>query len=75
MKEHIKIFTGTSILVNRLAFLLEEQNIPSIIKNDKESGRLAGFGTTGSSVELHILNTDIEKSKNIIDSFKLEIGM
>ncbi len=73
MEEHIKIFTGTSILVNRLVFLLNEQNIPSITKNDKESGRLAGFGTTGDSVELHILNTNLEKAKNIIDTFKTEI--
>ena len=36
MKEHIKIYTGTSILANRLAFLLKEKNTPSIVKYDKK---------------------------------------
>ncbi|CAM1355817.1 MULTISPECIES: putative signal transducing protein [Tenacibaculum] len=73
MKEHISIFTGSAILVNRLAQLLEDNKIPSIIKNERESGRLAGFGATGDVVELHIFNTDIEASKKIIENFRKEI--
>ncbi|MEW7280179.1 DUF2007 domain-containing protein [Aquimarina sp. 2201CG1-2-11] len=73
MKTYQKAYTGSTILVSRLANLLHDKNILSIIKNDKESGRLAGFGTTGDVVELHILNTDIEASKEIIESFKKEI--
>lgn len=73
MNEHIKVFTGTSILVNRLAYLLDEISIPSIIKNEKESGRLAGFGTLGDAVELHIFNSDLEKATDVIESFKKEI--
>jgi len=74
MKEHINIFTGTFILVNRLAFLLDENNIPTLIKDRKESGRLAGFGTTEFSTELFIYNSDYEKAKNVIENFKKEIG-
>lgn len=74
MKEHIKIFTGTSILVNRLATLLYDKKIASIVKDTKESGRLAGFGTTGDAVELFIFNTDIEKATSIIEEFKKEIS-
>lgn len=73
MKEHIKIFTGTSILSNRLGFLLDEKGIPSIIKDSQESGRLAGFGTTGDAVELHIYTSDLEKATPIIEAFKTEI--
>lgn len=73
MKEHIKVFTGTSIIVNRLADLLDEINIPFLIKDDKESGRLAGFGTFGDSVELHIFDTDIEAAKDVIENFQKEI--
>lgn len=73
MLKHIKIFTGTSILVNRLAQLLDEQQIPSIVKDTRESGRLAGFGTTGDAVELHIFNSDLEKASSIIENFKKEI--
>lgn len=73
MKEHINVFTGSTILTNRLAFLLDENEIPSLIKDQKESGRLAGFGATGNSSELFIYTTDFEKAKNIIEKFKKEI--
>lgn len=68
MKEHIKIHTGTSITINRIANLLEEENIPSIIKNNNESGRLAGFGTSFNDVELYVLNTDVDRATRILDS-------
>ncbi|TYP97967.1 putative signal transducing protein [Tenacibaculum adriaticum] len=74
MKEHIKIYTGTSILANRLAFLLDEEDIPSIVKDDQESGRLAGFGTLGDSSELFIFNSDADKAKEVIKKFKKEIS-
>lgn len=74
MSEHIKIFTGTSIIINRLAFILDEKGISSIIKDTKESGRLAGFGTIGDSVELHILESDIEQATPIVNDFKKEIS-
>ena len=73
MEEYVRIYTGSGILVNRLASLLEENNSRFIIKDEKESARLAGFGTTGDSVEVHILSTDLEDAKNIIENFKKEI--
>mgnify|MGYP000972649206 CR=1 FL=1 len=73
MREHVKVYTGTSILVNRLAYLLDEQKIPSIIKNHSESGRLAGFGTTGDSVELHIFDSDIKVAERVFKGFEKEI--
>ncbi|MGG8496522.1 putative signal transducing protein [Tenacibaculum sp. TC6] len=73
MEGYTKVFTGSAILVNRLASLLEEENARFIIKDEKESGRLAGFGTTGDAVELFVLTTDLEESKNIIENFKEEI--
>jgi hypothetical protein len=63
MKEHIKVYTGTTILTNRLAFLLDEAKIATLIKDNKESGRLAGFGSTGASSELFIYNSDLENAK------------
>ena len=70
MREHIKVYTGSLILINRLVQLLEEQNITSIIKNHRESGRLAGFGTTGDNVELHVYNSDIDKTEKILKDFE-----
>lgn len=74
MTEHKKIYTGTSILVNRLAFLLDEAGISSIVKDERESGRLAGFGTFGDSSELHVLASDYNKAEPVIKKFKEEIS-
>lgn len=72
MSEQIKIYTGSAITINRLAQLLEDQKIPSIIKNNQESGRLAGFGITGDSVELYILNSDLNIAQKVIEAFNLK---
>lgn len=73
-QEHIKIYTGTSIFVNRLKNLLADSDIHSIIKDHVNSGQLAGFGALGNSIELFILNTDLEKGREIIENFKEEIA-
>jgi hypothetical protein len=71
---HIKIFSETPIIINRLRSLLEEQNIRSLVKNQFESGRLAGFGAPMNAVDLFILNSDLEKASIIVDDFKKEIS-
>ena len=73
-KEHIKAFTGTSILVNRLGYLLDQENIPSLVKNQHESARLGGFGSPMNSVELFIYKSDTEKAAVIIENFRKEIA-
>lgn len=71
---HIKIFSETPIIINRLRSLLEEQNIGSLVKNQFESGCLAGFGAPMNAVDLFILNSDLEKASIIVDDFKKEIS-
>tara|TARA_R110002124_G_scaffold285984_1_gene465569 strand:+ start:763 stop:993 length:231 start_codon:yes stop_codon:yes gene_type:complete len=74
IKEHTKVFTGTSVLVNRLTFLLDNASIPSLTKDNVESAILGGFGTLPYSVELFIFNSDVEKATPIIEEFKKEIA-
>jgi hypothetical protein len=73
-KEHIKIFTGTSILIDRLSYLLDKEKIPSLIKNHHESARLSGFGLAIDNIELFIYDSDLEKATPIIEEFKKEIA-
>ena len=73
MNHHIKIFTGSSLLVNRLAYLLDQIRIPTLVKDNKESSRLAGFGITGDSSHLYIYETDLNKAQTVIDDFEKEI--
>ncbi len=69
MNNYIKAYTGSAITVNRLADLLQKENIAFIIKDRNESARLAGFGSTGDDVELHILESDVDKAQPIVISF------
>jgi len=41
---YIKVFTGNFIIIQRIIIDLKQQNIPYLIKDETESGRLAGFG-------------------------------
>ena len=75
MREHVRIFTGTSIQVNRIASLLEEHHISFLIKNPIESGRLAGFGTSGESVEVFVLNSDLKMSKRLLGAFEVNSNL
>ena len=73
-KEHIKVFTGTSIFAKRLNHLLAEANIPTIVKDQIASGTLAGFGTMDTGVQLFVQDTDLDKANKIIDAFQKEIS-
>ncbi|MHA7058423.1 putative signal transducing protein [Aquimarina sp. M1] len=73
MKKYKKIYTGTSIIVNRLAFLLKEIHIPYIIKDNKESARLAGFGAMEGSTELFVLDNHTKNANEIVEKFEKEV--
>ncbi|WP_298767584.1 DUF2007 domain-containing protein [uncultured Polaribacter sp.] len=74
-KEHVTIFSGSSIIVRGLQNRLDDLKINSIIKDRVESARLGGFGETRSAVELMILNVDVEKAQPIVDAYKAEINL
>ncbi|CAM1353570.1 MULTISPECIES: putative signal transducing protein [Tenacibaculum] len=73
MNMHIKVFSGSQILANRLSQLLDEIEVPYLVKDNKEAGRVAGFGTLGNSVDVYIYESDLEKAQSTIDDFKQEI--
>lgn len=74
MTDYVKIYSGTSILVNRLAYLLDKRNIASFVKDNKESGRLAGFGTLGMSVNLFVHKEDFDSVSETLENFQKEIS-
>lgn len=71
--KHTKVFSSSSIIVNGLKALLEENNIGVLVKNPHESGISAGFGTFDKAVEIHIHESDVDKATPIIENFKKEI--
>ncbi|MGB0837418.1 MAG: putative signal transducing protein [Flavobacteriaceae bacterium] len=70
MEKHVKVITDSAIIINRIAGLLKEEGVDSIIKNNVESARLAGFGTPNDNVELWIEEADINKAQKVISDFK-----
>ena len=75
MNKHIKIFTSSSIIINRIASILNQNNIQTLIKDNVESARLAGFGISSNDVELYVDNSDLESAQKIINEFKKENSM
>ncbi len=75
MNKHIKILTSSSIIINRIASILNQNNIQTIIKDNVESARLAGFATSSNDVELYIDNSNRESAQKIINAFKKENSM
>jgi hypothetical protein len=66
MNEHVKVLTNSSIVINKIVQLLAEKNIQSLVKDNVESSKLAGFGTSYFDVDLYVEKEDAEKAKEII---------
>lgn len=72
MDKHIKVLTDSSITINRIAFLLDQNGIPTMIKDNVESARLAGFGISPNEVALYVCSSDYERAAKIIEEFEKE---
>ncbi|ALJ03827.1 hypothetical protein APS56_01080 [Pseudalgibacter alginicilyticus] len=73
--DFVKIFTGSSIIVQRVIFDLENTNIKPIVKDQTESARLAGFG--GGLIpgfqQVFVHKDQLEKALPIIESITFEL--
>ena len=67
--KHIKLHQASSIILNALKYELDKHNISSIIKNNTESARLAGFIAGDNNNDLLVFEEDYTKAKDIRDSF------
>ena len=69
--KHTKLFTGSLIEIQRLQLDLDDNQIPSLVKNNFQSGLRSGFyGGSPSQVELFIYEEDFEKAIPILEKFK-----
>lgn len=71
---YINIFTGSSIIANQIVNALHEVNISPIVKDETESGRLAGFGgTIAGNQELFVHLDEASKAKEIIETITAKL--
>mgnify|MGYP001036361514 FL=1 len=62
-----KIYGGSFILVELIRKKLEDQGITAVIKDETESGRLAGFGpTTFGHQDVFVHESEQEKAEQIL---------
>lgn len=63
----IKIYTGSSVIMNRIKAELELQGINSIVKDGFKQGIEAGFGGgVPSAIDIFVTENDMRKAKGII---------
>ncbi len=68
MKNLIKFRTDSAINIDRIAGILDENGIPSMIKDQNAAGNIAGFGTIDNSVEIFIEKEHLQEARRIIDN-------
>lgn len=66
----IRIYSGSEVTALLLQEELEQAGVKSMIKNDFQSGVLAGFsGGIASEVDLLIEENDLEKAEPVVSLF------
>ena len=67
--ELIHVFTGSDVMVERLKADLEANGIGVLVRNDFQSGVMAGFGGgVPSAVDIFVASADAEKAVEIIEA-------
>jgi hypothetical protein len=69
----IKIFSGSEILALALQEKIEAIGVKTIVKNNIQSARLAGFGNADLAVEVFIQEVDFGKVSPVIEEFRMSI--
>ena len=69
----MKIFSGSEILAQALQQKIEAIGVNTVLKNNIQSARLAGFGYTDLAVEVFIQEVDFGKANTVIEDFRMSI--
>ena len=74
--QYSKIYTGSFVIVQLLVDRLGQVGITPIIKDESESGRLAGFpvGMNGSQ-DIFVHNDELDKAKATIEEALSEMDV
>ena len=65
------VFIGTDIEANYIAAMLQEEDIPCIVRNNFQTSVATGWadGNPNQSTELLVNAEDLEKAIKIVDSY------
>lgn len=69
----IKIFSGSEILAKHLQQQIEDVGVNTLVKDNIQSARLAGFGNADLAVEVFIQEIDFGKANPVIEAFRMSL--
>ena len=73
--EYTKIFSGNFIIVKMLTERLQDAGIRAVIKDESESGRLAGFGASIQNFqEVYVSREELDKAVPIVAAVEAEVS-
>jgi len=76
MDDYVKIFSGSFIIVQLVLDRLKGAGINAIIKDESESGRLAGFGSAIQGFqELYVSKDEVDFAIPIVEEVNAELKL
>ncbi|SDB42917.1 Putative signal transducing protein [Flavobacteriaceae bacterium MAR_2010_188] len=72
--DYIKVYAGNFVVVQSMMGRFEDAGINAIIKDESESGRLAGFGSSIQGFqEVFVHKDELKKATLIVDEIKQDM--
>jgi len=65
----LHVYAGNQHETLLLKEILADNRIVALVKNEPESGRLAGFSTSTTLMDLYVNEEDVAKTKELIKEF------
>ena len=73
--EYTKIFSGNFVIVHMLLERLKDAGISAVIKDESESGRLAGFGASIQGFqEVFVSKEELDRAVPIVAKVEAEVN-
>lgn len=69
----MKVFSGSEILADALKLKIEEVDVEVVKKDNLQSARLAGFGSTDLAVELFVDERYYGKISPVLEEFRMSL--
>lgn len=69
----MKVFSGSEILADALKLKIEEVGVEVVKKDNLQSARLAGFGSTDLAVELFVDERYYGKICPVLEEFRMSL--
>lgn len=69
--DHVHVYSGSEMSALAVKNALENNKISFVERDDINSGIVTGFGTLGKATNIFVLESDVQKAKEIISSLNL----